>query len=172
MVRRQDLALLLLYYLGYSRIRNLVFRLKQKPVTRIVMFHDILPEASGFFKANLYFLKRHTNVVSLDDFFSGKLSSKKINVVITFDDGYKSWVTLAVPTLKELGYDAVYPSPLEIIGPKGMPKPLVQKIHDAFRKAPEKANDGGDKADPGGINPGGRPCHGRRHHIRGHEQGA
>lgn len=116
MVRRQDLALLLLYYLGYSRIRNLVFRLKQKPVTRIVMFHDILPEASGFFKANLYFLKRHTNVVSLDDFFSGKLSSKKINVVITFDDGYKSWVTLAVPTLKELGLPAIFFVTSDFIG--------------------------------------------------------
>jgi tripartite-type tricarboxylate transporter receptor subunit TctC len=40
-----------------------------------------------------------------------------------------------VPTLKELGYDVVYPSPLEVIGPKGMPKAIVQKLHDAFQKA-------------------------------------
>ena len=39
------------------------------------------------------------------------------------------------PTLREIGYDVVYPSPLEIMGPKSMAKPLVDKIHDSFRKA-------------------------------------
>jgi len=28
-----------------------------------------------------------------------------------------------------------YPSPLEIMGPKGLPKPIVTKVHDAFKKA-------------------------------------
>jgi tripartite-type tricarboxylate transporter receptor subunit TctC len=40
-----------------------------------------------------------------------------------------------VPTLKEAGYDMVYSSPLQIIGPKGMPKPVVAKLHDAFKKS-------------------------------------
>jgi tripartite-type tricarboxylate transporter receptor subunit TctC len=40
-----------------------------------------------------------------------------------------------VPTLKEAGYDMVYSSPLEIIGPKGMPKPIVARLHEAFKKA-------------------------------------
>jgi tripartite-type tricarboxylate transporter receptor subunit TctC len=39
------------------------------------------------------------------------------------------------PTLRELGIDIVFPSPLEIMGPKGMPQPVVQKIHDSFKKA-------------------------------------
>jgi peptidoglycan/xylan/chitin deacetylase (PgdA/CDA1 family) len=108
MIRKQDIYILSFYYLGYSRIRNLILRLQCKPVTRFVNFHDILPEAFSAFKANIYFLKRHTNVVSLDDFFSGRLSSKKINVVITFDDGYKSWLTHAVPVLKELGLPATF----------------------------------------------------------------
>jgi peptidoglycan/xylan/chitin deacetylase (PgdA/CDA1 family) len=46
--------------------------------------------------------------VSIDDFFSGNLSPKKINVVITFDDGYKSWVTDSVPILKELELPATF----------------------------------------------------------------
>jgi tripartite-type tricarboxylate transporter receptor subunit TctC len=41
------------------------------------------------------------------------------------------------PTLRELGIDIVFPSPLEIMGPKGMPQPVVQKIHDSFKKALE-----------------------------------
>jgi tripartite-type tricarboxylate transporter receptor subunit TctC len=40
-----------------------------------------------------------------------------------------------VPTLREAGYDMSYSSPMMIIGPKGMPKPVVQKLHDVFKKA-------------------------------------
>jgi len=29
----------------------------------------------------------------------------------------------------------VIPGPLGIVGPKGMPKPIVEKLHDSFRKA-------------------------------------
>jgi len=108
MIHRQDLCVLLLYCFGYSRIRNLVLRLQRKPITRFVTFHDILPEAVNCFKANLHFLKRSTNVVSLDDFFLGRLSAEKINVVITFDDGFKSWVTHALPILTELGLPAAF----------------------------------------------------------------
>ena len=73
LIRRQDLSVLLLYCLGYSRIRNLILRLQRKPVARFVMFHDLPPEALGRFEANLHFLKRSTNVVSRDDFLSGRL---------------------------------------------------------------------------------------------------
>lgn len=108
LIRRQDLGVLLFYHLGYSRIRNLILSHRGKPVARFVTFHDILPGSVGCFEANLRFLKQRTNVVSLDDFFSGGLSSKKINVVITFDDGYKSWITHAIPLLRELGLPAVF----------------------------------------------------------------
>jgi len=72
------------------------------------MFHDITPEALNLFKNNLAFLKRRTNVVSLNEYFMNKLSSRKINVVITFDDGFKSWVTLALPVLKEFELPAIF----------------------------------------------------------------
>jgi len=39
-----------------------------------------------------------------------------------------------VPTLKELGYDVVTPCPLEIFGPKNLPRPIVNKLHAAFKK--------------------------------------
>jgi tripartite-type tricarboxylate transporter receptor subunit TctC len=41
----------------------------------------------------------------------------------------------SVPTIKEIGYDVVYNSPMEIFGPKGLPAPIVSKLHDSFRKA-------------------------------------
>lgn len=38
-----------------------------------------------------------------------------------------------VPTLKDIGYDMAYPSPIDLLGPRGLPKPVVQKLHDAFK---------------------------------------
>jgi len=48
-----------------------------------------------------------------------------------------------VLTLREIGYDVAYSSPLDILGPKGMPKPILNKLHDALKKAmddPEVVN--------------------------------
>jgi tripartite-type tricarboxylate transporter receptor subunit TctC len=42
-----------------------------------------------------------------------------------------------VPTAKELGYGVVSTSPYGLVGPKGMDPVVVQKLHDAFRKAME-----------------------------------
>ncbi len=39
-----------------------------------------------------------------------------------------------VPTLKELGYDVVWEAPVGFFGPKGIPKPVVNKLQDAFQK--------------------------------------
>jgi peptidoglycan/xylan/chitin deacetylase (PgdA/CDA1 family) len=108
MIRKQDLGTLFLYFLGYSRIRNLILRARLKPLTRTVIFHDIPPQDIHHFNANLGFLKRHTNVVRIEDFLNGRLSSKKINVIITFDDGFESWITRAMPLLKKWGLPATF----------------------------------------------------------------
>ena len=47
----------------------------------------------------------------------------------------KNWPD--APTLKELGYPFVFDSPFGIAGPKGMDAAVVQKLHDAFKKAIE-----------------------------------
>lgn len=40
-----------------------------------------------------------------------------------------------VPTLQELGYPFVFDSPFGIAGPKGMDPAIVEKLHQAFKKA-------------------------------------
>ena len=47
----------------------------------------------------------------------------------------KNWPD--TPTLKELGYPFVFDSPFGVAGPKGMAPAVVQKLHDAFKKAIE-----------------------------------
>jgi tripartite-type tricarboxylate transporter receptor subunit TctC len=39
------------------------------------------------------------------------------------------------PTVKELGVDTVSNSPYGLVGPKGMPQPVVKRLHDAFKLA-------------------------------------
>jgi len=40
-----------------------------------------------------------------------------------------------VPTLKELGYGIVATSPYGLAGPRGVPPPVVDVLHDAFKRA-------------------------------------
>jgi tripartite-type tricarboxylate transporter receptor subunit TctC len=39
------------------------------------------------------------------------------------------------PTVKELGVDTVSDSPYGLVGPKGMPRDVVKRLHDAFKAA-------------------------------------
>ena len=98
----------MLYCAGYSTIRNFILKRHHKAVSRFLVFHDVLPESAGSFEKKLCFLKEKTNVISLENFVSGELDSNKINTVITFDDGYKSWVVSAIPVLKRLKLPATF----------------------------------------------------------------
>jgi peptidoglycan/xylan/chitin deacetylase (PgdA/CDA1 family) len=98
----------LLYCLGFSRIRDATFRLLRIPVVRILAYHDVADGLAEEFRAQIAVLKAQTNVISLDDLFAGRVSRSRINVVITFDDGYRSWVDHVGPALGELGLPATF----------------------------------------------------------------
>jgi peptidoglycan/xylan/chitin deacetylase (PgdA/CDA1 family) len=97
-----------LYYLGFSSVRNAIFRLRRIPVVRILAFHDVADHLATQFRAQIAVLRKHTNVISLDDLFAGRVSRTQTNVVITFDDGYRSWVDHAAPALREFGVPATF----------------------------------------------------------------
>ena len=52
-------------------------------------------------------MKKNCNVISLSDYFEKKFDNKKINVAITFDDGYTNNLTEALPLLKKYNFRAV-----------------------------------------------------------------
>jgi peptidoglycan/xylan/chitin deacetylase (PgdA/CDA1 family) len=107
-LRRQDLLCLSLYYLGFSWIRNLFFRVRRIPVARILAFHDVSPDQVQSFRKKIETVKAIGNIVSLDDILAGRMSPKKINVAITFDDGYRGWIDNVFPILRELGVTATF----------------------------------------------------------------
>lgn len=83
----------------------------------------------------------HVDVISATSGAWGPLvAANKFRLLATYHGAKRSNNYPNVPTLKEIGYDVVYPSPLEIFGPKNMPKPIVERLHSAFKKAMEDPN--------------------------------
>ena len=107
-IRRQDLLCLSLYYFQFSRIRNLVFRCRRMPVARILGFHDVTHSQMLCFREKLEVLQKLANVVSLDDIVAGRISETKLNIALTFDDGYRGWLDNVCPVLKDLGMSATF----------------------------------------------------------------
>lgn len=66
--------------------------------------------------------------------FAPFVDSGRLRLLVTFGERRtKRWPN--VPTLKELGHGIVAISPFGIAGPAGIPAPVVQILHDAFKAA-------------------------------------
>jgi len=73
-----------------------------------LMFHRIEPEFEGFwpainkknFENLILLLKKNTNIIDLKS-INTKIRNNRINIIITFDDGYKDFIQNAIPILKK-----------------------------------------------------------------------
>lgn len=83
----------------------------------IIMYHGVTEKSSSVNKRHtlkkdfinhLVFLKKFTNIVSLDQFFNNELKKNELNVAITFDDGYLNNFTIAKPILEEFKIPATF----------------------------------------------------------------
>lgn len=89
-------------------MRNLLYRWRRVPVVRILAFHDVHPGQVPSFRRQLEILKGEANIVSLGDILAGRLSWRRLNVAITFDDGYRGWLHNVCPALRDLGIGATF----------------------------------------------------------------
>src|SRR5262245_51390601 len=66
--------------------------------------------------------------------FAPFVDGGKLRLLVTFGEQRTTrWPQ--VPTLKELGYGIVATSPYGLAGPRGLPDPVVQTLHQAFKTA-------------------------------------
>lgn len=66
--------------------------------------------------------------------FAPFVDSGRLRLLVTFGE-HRTRRWPQVPTLKELGHGIVATSPYGIVGPAGIPAPVVTILHDAFRAA-------------------------------------
>lgn len=84
----------------------------RKGEVQIVCFHGICADTDALINGRFYHatafrnllleIQQHFHIISLDDFSANRLNPDKLNVLITFDDGYRNNLALALPVIEEL----------------------------------------------------------------------
>ena len=86
---------------------DLVYR--ERPRVRVIALHDVPERARDAFAAKMSGLARTHNVVSLADALDRTgLDEGRLNVALTFDDGFEEHAMLVAPMLRELGLPATF----------------------------------------------------------------
>ncbi len=78
----------------------------------------------------------HVDAAATGSGWGPLVEAGKFRILATFGDLRSSQFPKAL-TLKESGYNLTMSSPYQIIGPKGMPQPVIEKLHKTFKKAME-----------------------------------
>lgn len=84
---------------------------------QIICFHGVCEDHQSLINGRFMHLSRFRNLVeaiqvnftilSYDDFLNGKRDPNRLNILITFDDGYRNFFKLAFPILQQLGIPCV-----------------------------------------------------------------
>ena len=90
----------------------------------------------GGAECNTALLGGHVDAVSDSTSWGPMVDAGKFRVLVTYQ-AERTTRYGDVPTLKEAGYNTSHASPIELIGPKDLPRPIVANLHDAFKKATE-----------------------------------
>ncbi len=95
-------------------------RFRERPRVRVISFHDVFPGRDSPFPGRLAWLAGRCRVVSLADAYARReLDPERLNVVLTFDDGYAEHEGFAAPALRELGLPATFFVPSGAVGLSG-----------------------------------------------------
>lgn len=104
---RKKSVLLILNYHNFSKYNN--YKIKRGNILETGYANN--------FEKQIRFYNKHFNFCYPEDFFTGKCD-KGINVLITFDDGYKDNYDIALPILKKHDTTAVFFITTNYIGSK------------------------------------------------------
>ena len=103
--RIRNILIAIISFTGISFLYRMKMR-KAGPLVRVLCLHDVPDKA--WFSLLVNTVYQNYNVISPQDFIEKKFDTNKINILLTFDDGYQSWVDVALPVLKEKGIDALF----------------------------------------------------------------
>jgi len=96
--RVRDILIFLITILGIARMYRKWVK-KNDPLVRVLVFHDV--HDREWFELMIETLTKHYHVITPEDFHAKHFHPSRINVLITFDDGYASWETAVQSVFKE-----------------------------------------------------------------------
>lgn len=86
-----------LVYLGVATLYRWYVS-RNGPLVRVLCFHDV-PDAV-WFRSVLKLIVDEFRLITPKQFHAKDFDGTKINILLTFDDGYKSWVDVCLPILE------------------------------------------------------------------------
>jgi peptidoglycan/xylan/chitin deacetylase (PgdA/CDA1 family) len=99
----RDILIRIIYFSGIAYVYRMLLK---PPHVQIVVFHDV-PDAA-WFTSVLDLFSLHCHVLTPEAFEQKQFHTYKTNILITFDDGYASWVDVCMPVLRAYGYTALF----------------------------------------------------------------
>jgi peptidoglycan/xylan/chitin deacetylase (PgdA/CDA1 family) len=101
----RDAFIVLVDAVGISAVYRSAMH-KKGPLVRVLCFHDVAN--AQWFKEVIGMLVREFNVITPEQFNAKSFSNSKVNLLITFDDGYMSWVDTCLPILEAHNVKALF----------------------------------------------------------------
>jgi peptidoglycan/xylan/chitin deacetylase (PgdA/CDA1 family) len=92
----RDALILFFHFSGASYLYRSIVR-RNSPLVRVLVFHDVAD--SQWFKDVLYMLTKRYHLLTPEAFHARDFHKEKINILLTFDDGYASWTEVCAPIL-------------------------------------------------------------------------
>ncbi len=80
--------------------------LAHKPLVRIIAFQDVTDAV--WFESVIKMLTESFNVLTPKAFHSETYEKKVVNLLVTFDDGYESWIEICLPILERYNVKALF----------------------------------------------------------------
>ncbi len=99
---------IVVHLLAYSGVAFLyrAWMKRQGPLVRVIAFHDV--DDADWFENTIASLTRDFALIAPETFEQGGFDTKRINVIVSFDDGYASWTETCLPVLKKYGIKAFF----------------------------------------------------------------
>lgn len=102
------ITLLILWVSGFALFYFKKNKTKYGYCVRVITYHQVKDYQVKAFQKNLAFFARTCNVLTPQDFLQKNFSKDKLNILITFDDGYASWITNVLPYMQKYSMKGIY----------------------------------------------------------------
>lgn len=101
----RNILIIIFYLTSIPFWRRLFLR---RPLLRIWCLHEVKDRQIHQFERKIKYLASKYNIISPEQFIKQDYSTEKLNILITFDDGFESWFINVLPILQRHNLKAIF----------------------------------------------------------------